>query len=855
MASPTSSSSTIDIRILSQLPDPHSSLTFNHLSPDLTISDLKRLIQRALPSSPLLDAQRLIYRGRLLTRDEDTLLDVLGRGSLNTREMQSIHLVIRDAHPNRPRSVQPGVARTQEATLRVPDGTSQHFGAPSGLHPITQQMLPQASQPFAYPAPVASPQPVQPHSPFPLAQADMQQLQRRLLQQAQLQAQHQFAQQQAQQLAQQANPQATPTPQTPMNGNHEHTMPPSAPANTADQNGLNVLMPGGQEVNQTVDNEPTQQPGQGAPGHASTSTSSGFTPQGHRWTMTVNSSTTVLPGQPVQQQPVWGPFMPNPRMFGPMPSMPGLPGMSFMPAAQPHTMFGPLPGAHVVDTVRQLQGHLQQLRSQIPHSETTTTSSSPSATDSMTPSMIQYRRMTLHSLIQARNTQQTHINSIMQLGPQQGQTPLSQADVATLQTLNDEFRQLVRGIVEDLDHATERQAGSAPQANASVQPAPSQAVEPPTATSPRNVTAYLLNSPTGPHALVYGPEGTYTSLPQSAGVQAAAANITHADFQGAFRTLRYGGSRANTRPSSRNQQAQAEPQNVTADVNTNRENAVPQDQGPAAQQQLILQQPFQPANAQPAAGNAPPPANQPANDNAVDLGVAPFFRALWLFVRVYGVFWFFIGGNGNSIYRTIALAIMTVIYWAYQAGLFRDQIQWLQHHWDGLIRIPEGVVARQAAPGDTTRNDRLQQGTLTPAEAAQRLLDERRARGQGAFRERLRTIERALVLFAISFWPGGGERLVAERERQTREADEQRRRDAEAVLERDRAAATAESTPAEEPGAAAEAGPSETKVGPAESNILETQKAEHHAEAGSSSGVEIAAASDGSTLTERHTGS
>ena len=512
----------------------------------------------------------------------------------------------------------------------------------------------------------------------------------------------------------------------------------------------------------------------------------------------------------------------------------------------------------MIDTVRQLQGHLQHLRSQIPHNEATTTSHSTSTWEPMIPSMIQYRRMTLHTLIQARNTQQTQINSIMQLGPQQGQTQLSEADVVTLQTLNDEFRQLVRGIVEDLDHATASQAGSGAHANAPVTLAPSQAAEPSTATPPRNVTAYLLNSPTGPHAFVYGPEGTYTSIPQSTGVQAAAANITHADFQGAFRTLRYGGSRANTRPSSRNQHAQAEIQSATANVNTNVQNAVPQDQGPAAQQQLILQQPFQPANAQPAAGNAPRAANQPANDNAVDLGVAPFFRALWLFVRVYGVFWFFIGGNGNSIYRTIALAIMTVIYWAYQAGLFRDQIQWLQHHWDGLIRIPEGVVARQAAPIDRSRTDRLQQGTLTPAEAAQRLLDERRARGQGAFRERLRTVERALVLFAISFWPGGGERLVAERERQTREADEQRRRDAEAVLERDRAAAAAaaaESTALEEPGASAEAGPSMTKVAPAAGgDTSEHLNAEQNVEAGASSGVEVAEAGESSTLTERHAG-
>ena len=67
---------TVDIRVLSQLPEPYSTLSFDNLPASTTVRALKHHVLQALPSRPQPEVQRLICRGRLLTRDGDTLLDI-----------------------------------------------------------------------------------------------------------------------------------------------------------------------------------------------------------------------------------------------------------------------------------------------------------------------------------------------------------------------------------------------------------------------------------------------------------------------------------------------------------------------------------------------------------------------------------------------------------------------------------------------------------------------------------------------------------------------------------------------------------------------------------------------------------
>jgi hypothetical protein len=54
-------------------------LSFPHLPATTTIKELKAKIRDALPTNPVDEHQRLIYRGRLLARETDTMLDIFGQ--------------------------------------------------------------------------------------------------------------------------------------------------------------------------------------------------------------------------------------------------------------------------------------------------------------------------------------------------------------------------------------------------------------------------------------------------------------------------------------------------------------------------------------------------------------------------------------------------------------------------------------------------------------------------------------------------------------------------------------------------------------------------------------------------------
>ena len=70
----------VAIHILSSsLPGP---LILNRLPTSTTVAELKSHISAALPSGPSPASQRLIYLGRHLSTDGDTLLDVFGAESV-----------------------------------------------------------------------------------------------------------------------------------------------------------------------------------------------------------------------------------------------------------------------------------------------------------------------------------------------------------------------------------------------------------------------------------------------------------------------------------------------------------------------------------------------------------------------------------------------------------------------------------------------------------------------------------------------------------------------------------------------------------------------------------------------------
>jgi hypothetical protein len=85
MASSEEASQAIELKILSPSPEVgNTGLHFNSLPVSTTVGELKDRIRDIVSSRPAHDRQRLIYLGRALVQDADTLLDVFGANAVGT---------------------------------------------------------------------------------------------------------------------------------------------------------------------------------------------------------------------------------------------------------------------------------------------------------------------------------------------------------------------------------------------------------------------------------------------------------------------------------------------------------------------------------------------------------------------------------------------------------------------------------------------------------------------------------------------------------------------------------------------------------------------------------------------------
>jgi hypothetical protein len=75
---------TINLKVLSPSTEVEGGVTFADLPTTTTIKELRSRIQDAVPSRPATERMRLIYRGRVVANDADTLGDVFG--AANVRE-------------------------------------------------------------------------------------------------------------------------------------------------------------------------------------------------------------------------------------------------------------------------------------------------------------------------------------------------------------------------------------------------------------------------------------------------------------------------------------------------------------------------------------------------------------------------------------------------------------------------------------------------------------------------------------------------------------------------------------------------------------------------------------------------
>ncbi|TVY29362.1 hypothetical protein LHYA1_G001380 [Lachnellula hyalina] len=102
-----------------------SPLTFASLPATTTVRQLKAKIRDSTPSKPSNDRQRLIYRGRLLGREAETMLEVFGQETLGNSESQTIHLVLRDVDDPTPPSQANPIAPAQGMQAQQPRPSPQ----------------------------------------------------------------------------------------------------------------------------------------------------------------------------------------------------------------------------------------------------------------------------------------------------------------------------------------------------------------------------------------------------------------------------------------------------------------------------------------------------------------------------------------------------------------------------------------------------------------------------------------------------------------------------------------------------------------------------------------------------------
>ncbi|KAF5873900.1 putative ubiquitin family protein [Botrytis fragariae] len=279
---------TFTLSIVSPSVEVASPLTFPQLLVTTTVQELKAKIREVVQSKPTDSAQRLIHRGRMLERESQTMLEIFGQDSLSSLDTHTLHLVLRPAPP-------------EPTPTRVTDPHTQNN--PSNIPP------PQISTP----PPQFRGQPAaqilhQQHRDFNHATHTqrLQQLQREAERlQQELEAGTRAYQSQIGRLLNLGNNMPTPptvtrNPYASTNANHTSPIEQLiaqhqrtrrvGPLGAPDTGGQPNMFTALDEMNS---GRSTPQPR--APDHSSTYTREGVGPNGERWQVTINETTTTVP--------------------------------------------------------------------------------------------------------------------------------------------------------------------------------------------------------------------------------------------------------------------------------------------------------------------------------------------------------------------------------------------------------------------------------------------------------------------------------------------------------------------------------------------------------------------------------
>ncbi|KAF1927232.1 uncharacterized protein M421DRAFT_422084 [Didymella exigua CBS 183.55] len=757
---------TLNLKVLSPSSEVEGGILLQDLAASTTVKELRLKIQDAVPSKPGPERMRLIYRGKVVANDADTLETVFGADNLRESRDQSLHLVLRELPQTPQMSSTPG-----PRTATAPPDPFRPAQAPLPASPLQTnpfRAIPQPrpnAQPQAVPQQQPQPQPQpQPHHrhhahhhahhPHFHHHHHVQQPLNPLGPMGAMPLPPQMQQQIAQALGQRGAPVATPAADTPT---------PTQPAD-------------GRTVRQE-----------------------GIGPNGARWSVTYNDFTANIPlrpGQPTMPRPV--PFAIPPRPFGsPAPGGVNVP-LGWLLQRLRATL---QEAAREVDNVRVLLA---------PSAVEDALSSAQSPSGSATFPSWRAERIREH----LRTI--THNLNMVESGLSDPAMQLN-TDVIALRQTAGEVRMQANEFSRRLDAQEARTAAELTQATspsastaaasdpllataaAAARTLPSAAARTLPSAAPQEL--FLLSSPQGLVGVLFDQRGTYTTAPFTSSLSSQTfvdqfnqnrqliASLGQQLVQSSHNLHNQLGG---VQPTPAQQPGLAQPEQPPFAVDE-------------AAAQHVIQNIIQNRDERQAANGAQPADPDAPADNDRVVNVAGH---LWLIFKLACFVYIFAGGGGW--YRPLMLGSIAIVVYIAQLGVFEAQFNVVRGHFEALLPNAERIAQRRnATPQDANAADARR--NVTPEEAARRLLLQQRDNQFGWVRETMRTLERGVAIFVASLWPGIGERMVhaqEERERlervaaseaRERQEEEQRRRAEEAEKEASQPAGGEKESAAEKP--------------------------------------------------------
>ncbi|KAF3043543.1 hypothetical protein E8E11_004348 [Didymella keratinophila] len=731
----------INLKVLSPSSEIEGGIHLQDLPASTTVGELRLRIQDAVASKPGPERMRLIYRGKVVANDADTLETVFGADNLRESKDQSLHLVLRELPQALSTSSSPG-----PRTAAAPPNPFRPAQAPLPTTPLQTNPFRAIPQPRPNSQPQAGPQPHHhhhhAHHPHVHHHHHVQQPLNPLGPMGAIPLPPQMQQQIAQALGQRGAPVPTPavdipTPTQPTDG--AATRPASTEGAAAPPPGVlpqgfgGLPAPNGRTVRQE-----------------------GIGPNGARWSVTYNDFTANIPlrpGQPTMPRPA--PFAVPPRPFGsPAPGGVNVPLSWLLPRLRVTLQ----EAAREVDNVRTLLA---------PSAVEDALSSAQSPSGSATFPSWRAERIREHLRTITYNL------NMVESGLSEPAMQLNMDVIALRQAARDVRRQAHEfSVTLDAEEARTRAELTPSQSHGALAAAASDPLVATATAATRSLPSdapqelFLLSSPQGPVGVLFDQRGTYTTAPFTSSLSSQA--FVEQFDQNRQLIAGLGQQIVQSSHSLHNQLGSVQPTPTQQPGQAQADQPLLND---AAAQQII-QNIIQNRNERQAA-NAPANPNAPAENERV-VNVAGH---LWLIFKLACFVYIFAGGGGW--YRPLMLGSIAIIVYIAQLGVFEQQFNVVRRHFEALLPNPEHVAQRDAGNQQNVEQRR----NITPEEAARRLLAQQRNNQFGWVRESVRQLERGVAIFVASLWPGIGERMVhAQEERERLErvaASEERERQEE----------------------------------------------------------------------------